>query len=315
MVLYGETEAYGQWVDDPQVSARHAVTLTGLSPYTVYHYRLQVSDAPLSDALLSDDYAFRTAAGLAQAGFSFAVFGDTRSQRVPHQAVVDRVLSWGPDLVIHTGDLVGLSTDDWWQIFFEVERELMARAPLFPTVGNHEKDSPLYRELFYLPGNERWYSFDYGQAHFVCLQVDTFADLSQEGEQIRWLRADLASTGRPWKFVFFHIPPYSSSFGDQAEEVLARQALVPILAENGVQAVFSGHHHNYQRFYVDGITYLVLGGGGAPLYAIDDPPDPQLIASAVEYHALWATLEGTIFTAVAISAEGEELDRFTLELP
>jgi len=308
-VAYGETGSYGLLADDPQVSANHAVTLTDLSPYTTYHYRVQTGDIPLSD-----DFAFRTAAGPDQTRFTFAVFGDTRTQKQFHQAVVERVLALEPDFALHTGDLVahGHSNHEW-ETFFEIEQPLMARVPLFPALGNHEANNPLYRDLFYLPGNERWYSFDYGHAHFVCLQADNIADLSPTGEQVRWLQADLAATDRPWKFAFFHVPPYSS-LGEEEDEVQTRQALASTLSQYGVQVVFTGHHHNYQRLVVDGVTYVVTGGGGAPLYTISEQ-DPQLVAYAADYHAVLVALDGPTLTAVAVSAEGEELDRFTLTLP
>jgi hypothetical protein len=94
--------------------------------------------------------------------------------------VVDRVVALEPDFVLHTGDLVALGSGyRYWETFFEIERELMARIPLFPTLGNHECNHSYYFDFFYLPGNERWYAFDYGNARFLCLQVDGIADFSE----------------------------------------------------------------------------------------------------------------------------------------
>jgi hypothetical protein len=308
-VAYGETDALSQSADDPQIDSRHAITLTGLSPYTEYHYQVLWEDDPLSDV-----YTFRTAAPLDHTSFTFVAFGDTRTQDRRHQDVVDLILTLEPDFVINTGDLVahGHSSREW-TTFFEIEQELLARSPLFSTMGNHEANNPLYREIFYLPGNERWYSFDYGHAHFVCVHADGLGGRGPDDEQIDWLEADLAATEQPWKLVFFHVPPFSSR-DEEEREVQVRQALVPTLIDQGVQVVFNGHDHNYQRAMVDGITYVVTGGGGAPLYTIDEP-SPELISYAAEYHAVLVTLDGHTLTSVAISAAGEELDRFTLELP
>lgn len=307
-VTFGQTEACDRLHEDPQVRARHAVTLTGLSPYTRYHYQVQVGPTPLGET-----YTFRTAADADQTRFSFVAFGDTRTQMRFHRAVVERILTLDPDFVLHTGDLVehGYSSAEW-QDFFDTERELMAHAPLFPTMGNHEGNLSVYRDLFYLPGNERWYSFDYGHAHFICLQVDNIADLTPEGEQIRWLQSDLASTDQPWRIVFFHVPPYSC-LGENQDEVRTRQALASLLTEHGVQLVINGHHHNYQRLSVAGVTYVVTGGGGAPLYSLTETA-PELRAAAVEYHAVLLTFDGPTLTAEAVSTGGEELDRFTIEL-
>jgi hypothetical protein len=308
-VAYGPTPQLEQRAAAPDIAARHAVTLTGLSPYTFYHYQVQGDGVPLGD-----QFTFRTAAGPDQDRFSFVVFGDTRTQHASHRAVVDLVTGLEPDLALHTGDLVAHGgVESEWRLFFEIESALMARVPLFPTLGNHEANSPLYYDLFYLPGNERWYSFDYGHAHFVCLAVDNLADLSAEGSQMAWLRADLAGTDRPWKFAFLHVPPHSS-LHRSTDDPRGARVVAPILVEHGVQVVFSGHDHNYQRLVVDGVTWVITAGGGAPLYSLGQP-HPGLVAHAVQYHAVQVTLDGAELVATAISLEHEELDRFTLRLP
>lgn len=308
-LAYGATDAYDQLASSPQIGTRHVVTLTDLSPYTTYHYRVQTNVQPISE-----DYAFRTAAPPDQDRFQFVAFGDTRSQPEEHQAVVDMIVDMQPDFVLHTGDMVAHGTSiEEWQAFFAIEQELMARSPLFPVLGNHEGMAAPYFDLFHLPGNERWYSFDYGPAHFIALQADNIADLSPEGEQMRWLRADLEATDRPWKLAFFHVPPYSS-LHREGDDARVQLVLATLLEEYGVQLVFNGHDHSYQRLEVDGVTYVVTAGGGAPLYSLGTL-HPALVAHAVDYHALHVTVDGSRLMAVAVSPAGEELDRFTLELP
>jgi len=308
-VAYGETEAYGSRVVDPGEGTRHAVTLTGLAPYTVYHYCVESGSAPLSE-----DATFRTAAGPDQPGFTFVVFGDTRAQHRIHQAVVERIVALEPDFAIHAGDLVGHGHSAYeWETFFEIERELMARVPLFPALGNHEGNTPHYFDLFYLPGNERWYAFDYGNARFVCLQVDGIADFDPQSEQYAWLEGTLAANTQPWLFVAFHVPPYSS-LKEDAEEIAVREALTPLFERYGVDVVFNGHHHNYQRSLVHGVTYIVTGGGGAPIYQIGRA-DEHLLAYRNAYHVTYVTIAGDTLTGVGVTPEGEEFDRFTLTLP
>ncbi|RLC59082.1 MAG: hypothetical protein DRI80_13020, partial [Chloroflexota bacterium] len=305
-VAYGETEEYGLSVADPAVDTRHAVTLTGLVPYTVYHYRVTSGGAPLSE-----DATFRTAAGPDQDTFTFVVFGDTRTRDRVHQTVVERIRALAPDFALHTGDLVahGNSPSDW-ETFFEIERELMASVPLFPTLGNHEVNNPHYFDLFYLPGNERWYAFDYGNARFVCLQVDGFVDFGPGSEQYTWLEETLAANTRPWLFVYFHVPPYSS-LREGPKETEIQRTLVPLFKQYGVDVVFNGHHHNYQRSMVDDVTYIVTGGGGAPIYEITREDD-HLLAYKNAYHVVYVTIAGDTLTSVGMTPEGEEFDRFTL---
>lgn len=302
-VAYDETEEHGSSVADSTMGTRHAVTLTGLEPYTAYHYRVESSGAPLSEEL-----TFRTAAGPDQTKFTFVAFGDTRTQHQVHQAVADRIVTLEPDFVLHTGDLVALgSAIPYWETFFEVEQELVARAPLFPALGNHEHNHPRYFDYFYLPGNERWYTFDYGNACFICLQVDGIADFSPQSEQYAWLEERLAANTQPWLFVYFHIPPYSSS--SDALEGDVRRTLTPLFEQYRVDVVFAGHHHNYERNEVNGITYIVTGGGGAPLSVMEER-EPTQAAFAVTPHCVLVEIDGQHLRATVISHKGKVLDAF-----
>jgi len=308
-VVYGEAGEYGASVVDPAIGMRHAVTLTGLVPYTLYHYRV-ASDG----AHLSADAAFRTAAGPDQTRFTFVAFGDTRTQHQIHRQVVGRILEQEPDFVLHTGDLVDNGWDTGqWAAFFAIERELMARAPLFPALGNHESNSSLYFDFFHLPGNERWYTFDYGNARFVCLQVDGFADFGSGSEQYGWLEETLATNTQPWLFVYFHVPPYGSvpphgaTFAEVEET--ARRSLAPLFERYGVDVVFNGHKHSYERNEVNGVTYIVTAGGGAPLYWAGEQ-EPTQAAFARAYHFVLLEIDGDRLEATVISVTGEVLDQF-----
>jgi predicted phosphodiesterase len=302
-IAYGETEAYGWRATDPAVRTRHAVTLTGLAPYTAYHYRVESGGAPLSEGA-----TFRTAAGPGQTQFTFVVFGDTRTQHRVHRAVADQIVALDPDFLLHTGDLVahGHSAGEWGS-FFEIEQELMAHAPLFPVLGNHEGNSRLYFDLFYLPGNERWYTFDYGNARFVCLQVDGSARFTPHSEQYAWLEETLATNVQPWLFVGFHVPPYTSVY-DRLEGNV-RRTLTPLFERYGVDVVLNGHKHNYERNEVNGITYVVTAGGGAPLYAMQER-EPTQAAFALAHHFVLLEIDGHHLRAMAISSAGEVLDEF-----
>jgi len=308
-VAYGETDLYSARATDGTIGARHAVTLTGLSPYTVYHYRVEMDGALLAGG---GDFTFRTAAGPGQTAFTFAVLGDTRTQHEVHRGVVERIVAMSPDFVLHTGDLVEVGSDPHqWEVFFEIERELIARAPLFPTLGNHEGDHANYFEAFYLPGNERWYVFDYGPARFVCLQVDGFAEFGPGSQQYAWLEDVLADSSQDWLVVYFHAPPYTSV--EDGYEEIVRQVLPPLFERYGVDLVFNGHKHNYERNEVRGVTYVVTGGGGAPLYA-EQEREPTQAAFALAYHFVLVEVNGGWLGVTAISDGGEVLDRFELRM-
>jgi hypothetical protein len=202
----------------------------------------------------------------------------------------------------------GSSLEDW-ESFFEVEEDLLSDVPLFPALGNHELNHNNYFDLFHLPNNERWYSFDYGHAHFVCLQIDWFGSYGPGSEQYLWLEQDLASSQQPWKFVFFHVSPYSS--GPHGSDLGVRSALHPLFEQHGIDIVFSSHDHAYERSVVDGITYVVTGGGGAELYGRSNENEWSVYFEST-WHFLSLSIAGDTLTSKGIRPDGTEFDPFVL---
>jgi len=242
---------------------------------------------------------------------TFMVLGDTRSGHEAHQSVVDKMLELGPpEFYLHTGDFVDFGSDrSQWDTFLDIEHDLMQVSTLYPAMGNHEMNHQNYFDVLHPPGP--WYSFDSGDAHFVSLQVDGYGDYTPGQPQYDWLVNDLAGTSKPWKFVFFHIPPYSS--GEHGSNLNVRQTLCPLFEQYGVAIVFSGHDHDYERSVANGVTYIVTGGGGAPLYP-KGHDNPASVYFASVHHFVQITLSGDTLHGVAIKPDGTEFDPFTIVL-
>ncbi|MHA1996389.1 MAG: metallophosphoesterase [Candidatus Hodarchaeales archaeon] len=159
-----------------------------------------------------------------------------------------------------------------WDEWFEDFEPINSKAPIVVTPGNHEEIylSPNYRNYFAFPGNEYYFSYDYGPLHITSLNSEVFNNYQQYGDyyqaQRDWLIRDLASTRKPWKIVTFHKPLYTSGthYGD-AERLILIDAWEPIFKQFNVDIVLNGHDHHYERSYKDGITYITAGGAGAPL--------------------------------------------------
>jgi len=307
-VEYGLTPDLGWVVEEKTPVLRHAVQLKGLDPYTDYYYRVDLDEIA----------RFRTAGDSSQTNFSFAVFGDTRSSHSIHKKIIKQMTALEPDFVLHTGDLVESGRfHSEWNRFFKIEAPLLRISPFYPTLGNHEEYLPgnfnhLYIELFHLPGNELWYSFDYGNAHFLCLKADGDPrdDFTPDDEQILWLEEQLATNEAPWLFVFFHVGIFTSRNEDTLEIEL-RDRLVPLFEAYDVDAVFMGHHHSYERILVNDITYIVTAGGGASLYDFSQP-EPGSKAAILEHHFVSIEVEEHRLLAKVINKNGDIIDRFEL---
>jgi predicted phosphodiesterase len=128
---------------------------------------------------------------------------------------------------------------------------------LFAVLGNHDvMDDTGDAQLEALGMPDRWYAVERGDLLGIALDTTRPTD----PDQLEWLEETLATSDATWKLVGLHHPPYSSGLHGSNQEV--RDAFVPIFERYGVQVVFAGHEHDYQRSNpINGVTYIVSGGG------------------------------------------------------
>ncbi len=266
-IEFGKTPDLGMEFTEGDTNSIHEITLNGLEMETFYYYRAVSGDAE------SESFRFKTSVH-EESQFSFIFYGDNKNGPHVHEKNADLILSKKPDFVIHNGDLVddGTIYRQWELLFFNPTRNLMHSVPLYPVLGNHERHAKYYFDFFSLPGNEAWYSFDYGNAHFIILDSDE-DELTAGSEQIDWLIRDLENTDAEWKFISFHYPPFTAGGNYyRANRIKLKNLVHPIFEKYGVDMVFGGHDHNYERSYpimtLTGkkpITYIVAGNGGTSM--------------------------------------------------
>lgn len=285
-------------------------TLTGLQPNTRYEYDVSGQDAGKG--------SFKTPPAAA-GPYTFAVYGDTRTRHDVHRKVVDALVKNGiPDFVVHTGDLVADGNDtSLWPVFFDIERELLRHTAFFPSLGNHERNSADYYDYFLVA--TPYYSFDWGNGHFIVLNSDignaASSDKAKEvfwTEQTRWLEEDLAANQKAdFRFVVAHHPPFTAVAKRQGNNP-HMTALVPMFEKYRVTAAFFGHDHNYQHYLKNGIHYIVTGGGGAPLYDVDKPAEGITLKVVSTEHFVTVKVDGKIARVQATAVDGRTLDEIEL---
>ena len=240
---------------DAVATTAHEITVTGLQPGTKYEYRISEGlDVVLSD---SDKYWFKTDPGPASPNFSFFVTGDIGAELpAGQQAKTGRMIqSVSPraDFGLLTGDIIypdGESSAYDAQLM-SIWRDFMCFMPIWPSLGNHDwhvDPDQNYRKEWALPNNEHWYSFDYGNMHFIALDSQDGA-LYDEANQLAWLEADLRHAyGRAqWITVFYHHPGLTCTYKGNDQDIYA--PLYPLFDEYKVDFVFNGHAHTYERQY------------------------------------------------------------------
>jgi predicted phosphodiesterase len=253
------------------LARHHEVVLTGLAPGKAVHYRLVVAGRP------TRSWTFHTPPER-QEPVRFVVYGDTRAGNRTHAKIVSAMLQEPLDFVISTGDMVQRGSDEAdWQRFFKVTAELLASVPYYPVAGNHDMgkagdEQRRMSEIFALwpgpperPAWGSWYSFTISGVHFVMLDSNSY----EHEEQLAWVEADLKAAraaGARAIFAAVHDGPYSR--GLHKGNRFAEEHYAPLLRQYGVNLLFAGHDHLYQRGEVEGLAYVVSGGAGAPLYSV-----------------------------------------------
>lgn len=192
--------------------------------------------------------------------------GDAQQRAVGQQmATVHR--SRPVDLVLLAGDNIYPSgaMERFEVAFRRPYAELLAAGvPFHAVLGNHDIRSEngqrqLEEPLLGMSG--RFYSLRRGPVAFFMLDTNVNADWQR---QLSWLRTVLARSTAPWKVVVGHHPIYSSGLYGHDPALEARVAA--LFRRHGVQLYINGHDHHYERSHpIEGVTYLVVGGGGAPL--------------------------------------------------
>jgi hypothetical protein len=250
----------------------HKVTLKGLSPETKYYYSVGRSSGTFEGG--GPQYYFKTHPPVGSPKpFKIWVIGDS-GHPASNNGYSEKMYEgfrrrYGGEVGVWLmlGDnAYEDGTDSQFQrAVFDVFPPHLRNTILWSTRGNHERSSSVYYGIFDHPtngeaggvasGTEAYYSFDYGNVHFVCLDSQG-SDRSASGAQARWLRRDLEDTDQQWIVAFFHHPPYTKGTHDsdtEAQIIEMRENFNPILEENGVDLVLGGHSHGYERSYlIDG---------------------------------------------------------------
>jgi 3',5'-cyclic AMP phosphodiesterase CpdA len=281
-IQYGSSAgALNQKVEDNNPVTEHEIKLTGLSPKTKYFYSIGSTSVVLQG---DDRNYFETTPVIGESGkYRFGVLGDCGTNSAFQGNVRDQLTSYLGNNYMNALLLLGdnaysQGTDPEYQsnFFNHYKDNFLKKYPLFPTPGNHDygNDNPNlqlshkmpYYDIFTMPvngesgglasGNEAYYSYDYGNVHFLSLDSYGKEDQSTRlydtlGKQVQWIKADLAANkNKNWVVAYWHHPPFSlgSRNGEtETDMIKIRENFIRILERNGVDLILCGHSHVYER--------------------------------------------------------------------
>ncbi|MCT4581589.1 MAG: metallophosphoesterase [Flavobacteriales bacterium] len=274
-----------QSTTDNNVGTNHEVILTGLQPSTTYYYAIGSTLGQLS---AQPNYHFKTSPNIGTVEpIRTWVIGDFGKGNQSQLDVMNAYLNYtgarGTDVWLWMGDNAyqdGNDSEYQTKVFNQYD-SIFPFMPFFPTPGNHDYNSMsgynlltptlhtlhsgAYYDIISVPengeigghpsGTEAFYSFDYGNVHYISLNSEIQNTNSRNSAMESWLTQDLAQNTQDWTIVYFHQAPYSrgSHDSDDIWEIFMRgmrKNILPILDAGGADLVLSGHSHNYERSYL-----------------------------------------------------------------
>lgn len=306
-------------VSEDSSTQKHHIVIESLSPSKRYFY--SVSDGTTE---IYEEESTRTARRDDETKFSFLVIGDsgvgTDTQDKVAEEMERSMNQSEVDFMIHVGDVHQGSGDYYDNVYFKPYRNLLKNINAFTSLGNHDvitDNGGVYLDDFYLPHNnpdstERYYSFRWGNAYFICL--DTNSNYTPGSAQHAFLLDALNSDERAsamWTFVYAHHPPFTEYWTNYYGDENVQNHLLPVFESYNVDMVMNGHTHSYERGEKEHVHYLVSGGGGGNLddYFIDYD---HISFSRAVHHFTRIDVDGAQLTVRAIDENGEQVDRFII---
>ncbi len=193
----------------------------------------------------------------------FIAIGDTgtgtRQQQELAKLMLDCHAVFPYDFVILMGDnMYGAEKpEDFKKKFEDVYKPIIDKGVKFyASLGNHDESIQRNYEFFNMKGEE-YYKFKKGDVTFYALNSNYM-----NKDQLNWIHSEMGTDTSKWKIAFMHHPPYSSG-GKHGSSLGVRKVTEPLFVQHGINAVFTGHEHFYERIKPQqGIYYFISGAGG-----------------------------------------------------
>lgn len=311
--------------NDTLLTTEHEVKLVNLLPETRYYYAVGSPFARLMGGDLNHYFITAPPPGTSRPTRIW-VIGDygwgTAAQREVRDAYIAFTETRHTDVWLTVGDNEQHAGADieYQRNVFDIYTDLFRKTVIWPTIGNHDiyainpSGNHPYYDIFTLPqngeaggapsGSEQYYSFDYSNIHFICLDSEEAAR-TPDGPMARWLSNDLAQVTADWTIAYWHHPPYNPDpdWTDQPKTDGMREVFLPLLEAAGVDLILNGHLHNYLRsFLMNGYyagwtefsaTNIMDAGSGRET-------ETGVYRKAAGHHL---PHQGTVFTIVGSSGE------------
>ncbi|MEO5572638.1 MAG: fibronectin type III domain-containing protein [Bacteroidia bacterium] len=325
-VRFGTDMSYNTIIDSSANVTEHEVKISGLNPDTKCYYSIGSSTIDLQGD--PNNYFKTSLATGSIAPFRVWATGDFGNGSSAQDAVRDAYTTYAgnnpANFWIWLGDnaySTGTETEFTNYVFAKYPT-VMKNTPIYPGLGNHDYANIGYQSasalgtnfpyfnLFTCPknaeaggvasGSEKYYSYNYGNAHFI--ELDSYGSLNNSTSTMyTWLQNDLNANTQRWTVVYWHHPPYTMgthNSDNDAELINMRQNIVPLLESKKVDLVLCGHSHVYER------SVLLNGHFGLENTLTAAMKVDASSGFAPYYQKSSPNFTGTVYAVVGVSGQG-----------
>jgi predicted phosphodiesterase len=239
-------------------------------------------------------------------------------------------------MVIHTGDVVYKMDENtspyeaYTRKYYAIFSPLLHTMPVYTVVGNHDVEKatrldgiPFYYYAFPPPefplpviseteGHNQWYAVAWNNIQFLMLDTQVFFGEQGRNEQDAWLSERLSDENFAQTIPVFHVPMYSDGIYP-SDGLSIRASWQELFETANVPLVLSGHDHNYQRFLINDITYIISGGGSSVLYAQQSTKSGSMFFARQMHFVILEIYQDRI-ELKAIARGGETLEQAIIPL-
>jgi len=276
-----------------------------MNPRRVFRYLV-----PIALVVASLAAAQQIALPNAPDSLKFAIIGDSGTGSDSQYAIARQLIAsrakFPYEFVLIMGDNLfsGSGPKDFQKKFEEPYKPLLdSGLKFYAALGNHDNPNERFYKSFNMSG-ERFYTFKpKANVRFFALDSNYL-----DPKRLEWLKKELSSSGSDWKICFFHHPLYSSG-GTHGSDTQLRTLLEPLFLKYGVDVVFAGHEHFYERIKPQKGIYYFTSGGAAKLRE-GDVGKSELTAKSFDtgYHFMLIELAKDAMHYQAISDQGKTVD-------
>lgn len=277
-VMYGtNSNSLTSVISNSSAVTIHTVQLNSLSPYTKYFYNIGSSTLVLQGD--TNNYFVTNPMPGTPGKYRFWVVGDCGNASTNQINCRNQYLAYNGNKVTNamllSGDNAynsGTNAEYNAEFFGIYQNDVLKKMTMYSAPGNHDYNNgastattvpyfthfqtPTHGEAGGVPSNNpAYYSFDYGNVHFLSLDSYGTTGASQKmydttGAQVTWIKQDLAANNKKWTIAYWHHPPYtmgSHNSDTESDLVSIRSKFIRILERNGVDMIITGHSHDYER--------------------------------------------------------------------